>query len=137
MQRRQHRRRGAKYQSLDEVVLGGVITLRDPDGAFLTLSARRVRLQVTGAEPPYVALDELPPSLTSVMKRAEGRGRGPLVYREVPVRDGDRVRVQAFVEPAQHAIAHGYRSAPVATYVARDDVAPVFMEVSGGASKAL
>jgi hypothetical protein len=69
---------------------------------------------------------EIPPSLVPQLRKETADG--VLLYREHVVRDGDALRLQAIVEPAQQAAARGYRSAPRPTFVTRDDLAPLFLQ---------
>jgi hypothetical protein len=71
-------------------------------------------------------LREVPAALAPQLRTRTGDG--VLLYREHVVREGDRLRIQAIVEPAEHAVARGYRSVPRVTFVTRDDMAPVFLE---------
>jgi hypothetical protein len=123
------RPRGPAYESLGEAVLGDVVVVRDAEGNELSLIARRVRFRFAGEMPDVKPLANVPEAIARSIRSTEDRG--PLVYREVPIREGDRIRVQAFVEPALHAITLGYRSAPKLTFAICDDVAPVFVEVGG------
>jgi hypothetical protein len=124
------RARGADYQSLGELVRGDVTTFRDEDGVELTLVARRLRFRFEPESRKRMPLAEMPPDLAPSMRspqREGDEGDEPLAYHEHVVREGDKVRLQAFVEPARNAIALGYRSVPRVTFVTRDDLAPVFM----------
>jgi hypothetical protein len=127
-ERRGIRSRGPAHASLGVAVLGDVVTFRDAEGTSLSLLARRAKFRFAGPDVALSPLTKMPEGLATAMRSTEDRG--PLFYREVPVREGDRVRVQAFVEPSHHVGEHGYRSLPHVVFVARDDVAPVFIEVS-------
>jgi hypothetical protein len=112
--------------SLGELIFGELVMLRDEEGTELSFVARRARFRFSNPRRDVKRLPEIPPDLVPHLRRTTGEG--VLLYREHIVREGDALRLQAIVEPAQHAAARGYRSTPRTTFVTRDDVAPVFLE---------
>lgn len=114
-------------ERFDTVVLGETTTVRDEEGVELSFVARRLRFRFAEGTRKAVPLARLPPELVPLLRREPDPGR--LSYRECLLVEGDEVRVQAIVVPSLHASAQGYRSLPRIAFVARDDLAPVFIEV--------
>ena len=113
--------------SLGEIILGELVYLGSEDGPELSFIARRARFRfrVTPrreTSPLATIPEHLLPHLRS------RTGAGALFFREHVVQEGDRLRLQAIVEPAEHAPFGSYRSAPRVAFAARDDLAPVFLE---------
>jgi len=111
--------------SLGELIFGELVSLRDGDGTELSFIARRARFRFGTPRIAAQPLHEVPASLLPELRTRSGDGL--LLYREHVVREGDQLRLQAIVEPAQHTAAHGYRTVPRVTFVTRDDLAPVFL----------
>lgn len=112
------------YETLGSMVLGDLVTLRDEDGAELTLVGRRARIQPAHERRGATPLAGIPAEMAPLL--AKSRGRGIICYRELPLGEGDRVRLEALVNTAQ-SVASGYRSGAMRTYVVRDDLAPVVL----------
>lgn len=115
-----------KDDSLGELIVGGLVSLRDEDGVELSLVARRATFRFGEHRAEGRPLAAVPPLLAPHLRTPMGAGR--LIYREHLVREGDDLRLQAIVEPSQHAVALGYRSTPRTTFITRDDLAPVFLQ---------
>jgi hypothetical protein len=116
---------GDQYVLFGRVVLGDMATLRDEDGDEITIVARRAQVQPAIARGDAAPLVHVPPEIAPLLDRASGRG--VLCYRELPLGTGDRVRLEAVVEPTHSVVTAGYRSGTRVTYVARDDLAPVVL----------
>lgn len=124
---RKGRPKAGSLESLGEAIYGDLVTCHDEDKNEVSFVARRARFRFPAAPPrprATVAIDAIPSELVPLMNDPRG---GTLAYREYGVREGDRVRLQAVVEPTRNAITLGYRSAPRFAFVARDDLAPVFL----------
>jgi hypothetical protein len=110
--------------SLGEALFGDLVTCRDEDGLELSFVARRARFRFSEAPRGSHPIKAIPPELSALMGNPHG---GALAYREHVVREGEWLRLQAFVEPTRNAVTLGYRSAPRFAFIARDDLAPVFL----------
>ncbi len=114
--------------SLGEALFGDLVTCRDEQGVELSFVARRARFRFSDAPRVSAPMAAIPPELVPLLGNPRG---GTLTYREHAVREGDSLRIQAFVEPTRNAMTLGYRSAPRLAFVARDDLAPVFLASPG------
>jgi len=112
--------------ALGEIILGELVHLGSEDGAELSFIARRARFRFRNPQREKIALTTIPTSLVPHLRSRVGNG--DLFFREHVVKEGDRVRLQAIVEPAEHAMGGGYRSVPRIAFLTRDDLAPVFLE---------
>jgi hypothetical protein len=110
--------------SLGEVLFGDLVACRDEDGRELSFVARRARFRFSDAPREAAPIANIPAELVSQLGNAHG---GALAYREHVVREGDHLRIQAFVESTRNAVTLGYRDAPRLAFIARDDLAPVFL----------
>ena len=116
-------KRGARA-SLGEVLFGDLVTCRDAEARELSFVARRARFRFSDAPRESSPLAAVPPELVPLLGNPRG---GALTYREHVVREGDQLRVQTLVESTRNAVTLGYRSVPRLAFVARDDLAPVFL----------
>jgi 2-phospho-L-lactate guanylyltransferase (CobY/MobA/RfbA family) len=114
------------YDSLGAVVLGDVATLRDEDGAEITLMVRRARIQPAPSRGGGTPITRMPPEVVPLLQRA--KGRGVVCYRELTLSTGDKLRLRAVIEPTRSVVADGYRSGTRISYVVRDDLGPVVLE---------
>ncbi len=122
--RRMVRPRGGALASLGEAIYGDLITCHDEGKTEISFVARRARFRFPSTPRASRPVDAIPPDLVPLMSSPRG---GPLAYREHAVREGELLRIQAIVEPTRNAMTLGYRSAPRFAFVARDDLAPVFL----------
>ena len=113
-------------ESLGEIVLGELVHLGSEDGAELAFVARRARFRFQNPWREKTAIGAIPASLVPLLRSRVGDG--DLFFREHVVKEGDRLRLQAIVEPTEHAMGSGYRSIPRIAFLTRDDLAPVFLE---------
>jgi hypothetical protein len=112
--------------SLGEIVIGELVHLGSDDGPELSFVARRARFRFRDPRRETMPLAAIPEGLLPHLRSRTGMGA--LFFREHVVKEGDRLRLQAIVEPAEHAPFGSYRSVPRVAFVARDDLAPVFLE---------
>jgi hypothetical protein len=122
--RRLGRPKAGARVSLGDVVYGDLITCRDEDGAELSFVASRARFRFDETRRERRSIAAVPPALARSLGNPHG---GALSYREHAVLEGDRLLVQAIVEPTRNAITLGYRSVPRFAFITREDLAPVFL----------
>lgn len=114
------------FELLGTFVCGDVLTLRDEDDDEITIVARRARIDPQLSFRKGTPLTRVPPELAPLLSRATGRG--VICYRELLLREGDKLRLKAVIEPSQSVVSNGYRSATRSSFVARDDLALVVLE---------
>lgn len=117
---------GFRFEPVGMTVLGDLLAIADEGGAELTLVAHRAHFQSSAIDHAPSPLEHLPPELAAVATRA--KGAGPLSYYETWFREGDAVRVRAFIEATSSVVLSGYRDAPAVRYVARDDLGIIEIE---------
>lgn len=104
---------------LGSIVIGDLLTLRDEDGDEITVVARRSRIVPALPRTTGTPIEQAPAEIVPLMTR--GSGRGTLCYHELPLSEGDKVKVTAWVEPSRTVVSAGYRSGSRVSYVARED----------------
>jgi hypothetical protein len=116
------------YWPLGTVVVGDRLdVVSEPDGSAISIPAQAIVLRKCetprGGVPVCVSL---PPNLVGLAARA--RGIGVLCYREVVLRENDRVLLDAVVERKLTVSHVGYRSGPGVRFIARPDLGRVTLE---------
>ena len=119
-------RESDRYETLGEVLLGDVATLRDEDGDEIAIVAGRARISPQLPRGGGTLLAQLPAELIPFARKATGRGA--LCYRELAFREGDKVRLRAVVEASASAAPMGSGSDAKRSYIVRDDLAPIVLE---------
>lgn len=128
---RYHVDRGARSESgvehlelLGAQIFGQTLLLvTEEECLAVEVPIQRARITVEGAERNVQPLERAPAEIAALT--AQARGHGLLCFRESLIRQGDRFRLRATLEPRRESGPGGYRSAPGAALVARADLGPV------------
>ncbi len=117
---------GAVFDRFVSLGVALFLVLRDRDGDEISVVAGRARLDAAASRNGGTPLATVPAELVGFLRRATGRG--VICYRELPLLEGDKVRLRAVVEPSQTVVTSGYRSGSKVRYLVRDDLAVVILE---------
>lgn len=101
------------------MVIGDLVTLRDPDGDEITIVTRRARIVPALPRRTGTPIEQIPAEVVPLL--AKSSGREVVCYSELMLSAGDQLRLTAWVEPSRSVVSAGYRSGTRVTYVARDD----------------
>lgn len=111
---------------LGSVVLGDTLIVRTDEAIDVTLCPRTARIVFARHNPQRAEssgpVSTAPAGLEALLDKASG---GTLVYRDIGLRQGTRVRLRAFVEPTSYVSPTPYRSAAKRSFAVREDAGPV------------
>ncbi len=108
-----------QFVLLGSMVIGDLVTLRDPDGDEITIVTRRARIVPALPRRTGRPIERVPAEVVPLL--AKSRGGEVVCYNELMLSEGDQLKLTAWVEPSRSVVNAGYRSATRVTYVARDD----------------